>query len=137
MSRGISSFSTASHYLSNDESRNDMNNAANDGTETDINSNSNTFAPNYQFSELSVTCQSLQDLQNRQLSLSATCQSISESPNGSILEQPNSIHTMNNSNIENTGSGNNTRTNRISFDFSSTSICHTIRELEPLEQTWL
>ncbi|CAG2218000.1 unnamed protein product [Mytilus edulis] len=153
----------ASHYLSNDESRNDMNNAANDGTETeinsnsnivvpnyrflelpanggtetDINSNSNTFVPTYQFSELSATCQSLPNIQNRQLSLSATCQSITESPNGSSLEPQNSIHSMNHSDTENTRNGDNTRTNRISSDFSSTSICHTIRELEPLDETWL
>ncbi|CAG2214366.1 unnamed protein product [Mytilus edulis] len=163
MSRGVSSFSTASRYLSSDESRIDMNSVANDGTETDINSNSNivvpnyqfselsvnggtetdinsnsnTFVPTYQFSELSATCQSLPNIQNRQLSLSATCQSITESPNGSSLEPQNSIHSINHSDIENTRSGDKTRTNRISFDFSSTSICHTIRELEPLDETWL
>ncbi|CAC5414555.1 unnamed protein product [Mytilus coruscus] len=126
ISRGVSSFSTASRYLSYDESRNDTNNATNYGTERDINSNSNTFVPNYQFSELSATCQTLPDLPNRQSSLSATCESITELPNRSFLELSNSVNTIDQSDIENPGRGNDIQANGISFELSS--ICRTIRE---------
>ncbi|XP_052076955.1 uncharacterized protein LOC127714968 [Mytilus californianus] len=69
-SRGASSFSTASRYLSFDESTNGTNIDRNYTTEMNINTHSNTFVPNYQLpdihqSSLSTTRQSITELPNR------------------------------------------------------------------------